>query len=173
MERSSIKAREDLLRETAATFCHTLMDPPPAAELLRKFFVPTNPRITEHGPKWARSRLPFLAKTFQGPKGCEEYFSLLSQTLKMQMGKDTFPPSDGYIVDVATTAGDSQSGEGDKQWKGAVSVVGKASFTSIKTGKSWHEQFIYRLSGFDEIGRIGHWEIWADPLSAWAAVDED
>ena len=29
---------------------------------------------------------------------------------------------------------------------------------------------LYRLSDFDEQRRIGHWEIWADPLSAWEAV---
>jgi hypothetical protein len=52
----------------------------------------------------------------------------------------------------------------------AVSVVAHARFESIKTGKSWEEDFIYRLSEFDEEGRIGHWEIWADPLSAWEAV---
>lgn len=38
--------------------------------------------------------------------------------------------------------------------------------------KSWEEDFVYRLSGFDEEGRIGHWEIWADPLSAWDAVGD-
>lgn len=89
----------------------------------------------------------------------------------MHMREDTFPSSEGYIVDAAATMGKPQ-GEGN-QPKGAVSVVGKASFASIKTGKKWDEQFIYRLSGFDEAGRIGHWEIWADPLSAWVAVGED
>lgn len=89
----------------------------------------------------------------------------------MHMREDTFPSSEGYIVDAAATMGKPQ-GEGN-QPKGVVSVVGKASFASIKTGKKWDEQFIYRLSGFDEAGRIGHWEIWADPLSAWVAVGGD
>jgi len=53
-----------------------------------------------------------------------------------------------------------------------VSVVGKGRFESVKTGKAWDEQFIYRLSDFDVNGMIGHWEIWADPLSAWNAVQE-
>lgn len=51
-----------------------------------------------------------------------------------------------------------------------VSVKGKATFKSIETGKAWEEEFIYRLSEFDEDGKIGHWGIWADPLSAWIAV---
>jgi hypothetical protein len=89
------------------------------------------------------------------------------------MDKQTIPPLAGYVVDAKATVGDSQCGDGNMQRKGAVSVVGKASFTSIKTGKQWREQFIYRFSGFDEIGRIGHWEIWADPLSAWVAVGDD
>ena len=55
---------------------------------------------------------------------------------------------------------------------GAVSVVGHARFGAVKTGRSWDERFVYRLSGFDEEGRIGHWEIWADPLSAWEAVGD-
>ena len=45
-----------------------------------------------------------------------------------------------------------------------------ARFESVSTGKSWEEDFVYRLSEFDEQGKIGHWEIWADPLSAWDAV---
>ena len=81
------------------------------------------------------------------------------------MGEDTFPKpgSGGYVVDERAVV------EGE-EGKGVVSVVGKASFASKKTGKGWHEEFIYRFSGFDEQGRIGHWEIWADPLSAWVAV---
>jgi len=55
--------------------------------------------------------------------------------------------------------------------KGVVSVVAKGVFRSRKTGRSWKETFIYRLSGFDEEGRIGWWEIWADTLSAWEAVN--
>lgn len=88
----------------------------------------------------------------------------------MQMANDTFPSSDGYIVDVRATAGQPHSSDDDGQPRGAVSVVGKASFASIKTGKQWDEQFIYRFSRFDKSGRIGHWEIWADPLSAWTAM---
>jgi hypothetical protein len=166
-------ARKYLLRSTASSFCQALLDPPPPAAIISKYFTPTNPCITEHGPEWARSRLPFLARTFTALEGCEEYFSLLSQTLTMQMKEDTFPDLHGYIVDVAATVGESQGQGDDRQPKGAVSVVGKATFASVKTGKQWHEQFIYRFSGFDEAGRIGHWEIWADPLSAWVAVGEN
>lgn len=80
----------------------------------------------------------------------------------------------GFVVDVEAhaSAGEGEEGEGEGRGKGrgVVSVVGKGTFTSKKTGKSWDEQFIYRFSGFDGQGRIGHWEIWADPLSAWVAV---
>ncbi|KAL8749711.1 MAG: hypothetical protein Q9199_007516, partial [Rusavskia elegans] len=37
----------------------------PPAETLSKYFTPTA-SIHEHGPEWARERLPFLAKTFTG-----------------------------------------------------------------------------------------------------------
>lgn len=68
------------------------------------------------------------------------------------MGENTFPDSRGFVVDDETIPSD-QEGEGG----GVVCVVGKAKFESVKTGKAWDEQFIYRLSGFDEQGRIGHW----------------
>ncbi len=51
-----------------------------------------------------------------------------------------------------------------------VTVAGKGVFVARETRKEWSERFIYRFSGFDEEGRIGWWEIWADPLSAWVAV---
>ena len=73
----------------------------------------------------------------------------------MMLPEDAFPLTDGFIVDARTNM---------------VSVVGKGTFKSKKTRKGWDEEFIYRFSGFDEEGRIGHWEIWADPLSAWVAV---
>lgn len=127
-------------------------------------FFTASPTITEHGPSWATSRLPFLGKTFQGRKSqgsgssCDDYFSLLANTLSFHPDKNTFPPSSDFIVDAA--AGDS----------GVVSVVAHAKFASVATGRSWEEDFIYRISGFDEHGKIGNWEIWADPLSAWEAV---
>ncbi|KAF2187681.1 hypothetical protein K469DRAFT_661699 [Zopfia rhizophila CBS 207.26] len=164
MTASTPTNRSDLLRNTKHSFCKALLDPPPPSELLSSYFSGT-PRITEHAPSWATSRLPFLGKTFEGLDGCVQYFDALAKTLGMDMGRDTFPGVDGFIVDIQAQL---EAREGKN--KGMVSVVGKARFKSIKTGKDWHEQFIYRFSDFDEQGKIGHWEIWADPLSAWEAV---
>jgi hypothetical protein len=69
--------------------------------------------------------------------------------------RDAFPASEHFVVDAEA---------------GQVCCVGKGTFVSKKTGKKWGEQFAYRFGDFDEQGRIGHWEIWADPLSAWVAV---
>lgn len=146
--------RSATLRSTTHTFCHALISPPPPTDLLSKYFS-GSPQITEHGPEWSRSRLPFLAKTFSGKDGCEEYFKILSEVLEMSLPEDAFPDEGGFIVDAES---------------GMVSVVGKGRFTSKKTGKGWKEKFIYRFSDFDHEGRIGHWEVWADPLSAWEAV---
>lgn len=88
------------------------------------------------------------------------------------MSKDTFPSIDGFVVDAEAEVEWMEHKE-KKKGKGVVSVVGQATFESIKTGKEWHEEFIYQFSAFDDKGRIGHWEIWADPLSAWVAVGED
>jgi hypothetical protein len=150
------KTRSIALRETTHAFCQALISPPPPTELLSKYFS-ASPKITEHGPEWSRSRLPFLAKTFSGKEGCEEYFRVMTGGLEMLLTNDAFPAKEGFIVDAEA---------------GMVSVVGQGSFKSRKTGKGWDEQFIYRCSGFDDEGKIGHWEIWADPLSAWDAVGE-
>ncbi|KAF2088255.1 hypothetical protein K490DRAFT_73207 [Saccharata proteae CBS 121410] len=150
--------RAELLRTRAHAFCKTLLSPPPPPQLLAQYFTPQNPEITEHGPSWATTKLPFLGQTFTGVDGCVSYFSLLSETLKMQLSGDSFPGPEGFIVDAEANM---------------VSVVGGGRFESVRTGKSWTERFAYRLSGWDEDGKIGHWEIWADPLSAWVAVQEE
>ncbi|KAF2436661.1 hypothetical protein EJ08DRAFT_684907 [Tothia fuscella] len=156
-----------LLSSKSHSFCQALISPPSPTTLISKYFTPSSPKITEHGPKWCRDRLPFLAKTFtgtSGPDSCETYFELLSKTLKMHMHEKSFPSQRGFIVDADATTEEKGGG------KGVVCVVGNAEFESVKTGKKWREKFMYRLSGFDEEGRIGHWEIWSDPLSAWDAV---
>jgi len=164
--------RRAQLRERAQAFCAAFLDlsSNPPSKILSTHFTPGNPRITEHGPEQASAKLPFLGQTFHGTEQCLEYFSLLSETLEFIPSEDTFPSPHSLIVDADAVGPDGVA----DQWgvgKGAVSVVGKAKFKAVKTGKSWDEQFIYRLSGFDEEGKIGHWEIWADPLSAWLAVE--
>lgn len=86
----------------------------------------------------------------------------------MELPKDAFARA-GYVVDASAEVEGSEGVDGRGQ-RGVVSVVGKGTFKSVQTGKAWSEKFIYRFSGFDAEGRIGHWEIWADPLSAWVAV---
>lgn len=152
-----------------------LVSSPPANHLLSTYFVSHGPRITEHGPQWATARLPFLGRQFAGTQQCEEYFTLLSETLTMDLDEGSFPAKTEFVVD-ATAGSTAVGGDEDKLLAGAggvVSVVGRGKFASLRTGKAWQEQFIYRLSGFDEEGRIGHWEIWADPLSAWVAVGDE
>ncbi|KAI9835107.1 MAG: hypothetical protein M1837_003894 [Sclerophora amabilis] len=238
---TDIDPSSSVLRSRAVSFCAAFLDPSsnPPSTLLTTHFTPSGPKITEHGPAWATSRLPFLGKTFKGRRSppppsssssedktesttlssspslpppasviassdgqsgkgttCDDYFDLLSQTLSFHPDEDTFPPADEFIVDAhagprasgvgaASTGAASQdtqvtreeSGSSGREGKrgggGAVSVVAHAKFASVKTGRSWEERFIYRLSEFDEKGRIGHWEIWADPLSAWTAVGGD
>lgn len=105
-----------------------------------------------------------------------EYFELLAQTLRMDLSAEAFPQpsSGGYVVDAEAKSEDCGAGGADVgEKRGVVSVVGKGTFKSVKTGREWSEKFIYRFSGFDQEGRIGHWEIWADPLSAWIAVGRE
>jgi hypothetical protein len=88
------------------------------------------------------------------PGECETYFSIMTDVLEMALPEDAFDEK-AFIVNAET---------------GLVSVVGKGRFTAKKTGKGKGKEFIYQL--FDAEGRIGCWEIWADPLSVWEAVGE-
>lgn len=165
---SSRISRAQLLRERSHAFCHALISPPAPEELISAYFTKDSPRITEYGPAWCRDRLPFLHTTFQGVSGvisCQTYFEVLSKILKMHLPIDAFPGLEGFIVDPDAVV------EGNRS-RGVVSVTGKGTFESVKTGKSYEETFMYRLSNFDDEGRIGCWEIWSDSLSAWDAVGE-
>lgn len=169
-------ARADLIRDTAESFCKAFVSGASPTETLDKYFT-VNPSITEHGPHWAAERLPFLGRTFRGRRRqisdtdhrssknsltCDDYYDLLTSTLSFHPTEKTLPPRDQFMVDV-----DAESPSGHK---GVVTVKLQAEFKSVKTGRGWNETFIYVLSDFDEGGRIGSQELWADPLSAWVAV---
>ncbi|KAF2096440.1 hypothetical protein NA57DRAFT_58355 [Rhizodiscina lignyota] len=164
MDAPEPNSRSSIIRNTCHSFCQSLIHSPNPPQLIDQHFS-LSPSITEHGPIWANERLPFLGKTFTTKDGCLEYFDVLSKTLTMDMSPKSFPKPEDFIVNAFAT-----THEGARQ--GVVSVVGAATFRSVKTGKSWDEKFIYRLSDFDGEGKIGHWEIWADPLSAWEAVGD-
>jgi len=66
------------------------------------------------------------------------------------MDDETFPGKESFVVDVEPRAGSTEDGEVSNGRKGVVVVVGKAEFKSKETRKRWKEQFIYRLSDFDE-----------------------
>ncbi|KAI9736688.1 MAG: hypothetical protein M1834_000892 [Cirrosporium novae-zelandiae] len=153
---------EDLLRSRTADFCAAFQQGKDSVFIL-SFFREEDPKITEHGPQWASRFLPFLGQTFSGRRNsstsssptCDDYFDLLGQSLKFYPAADTFPPPEKIVIDTKL---------------GVVSVKAHGKFEAIRTGESWEEEFTYLLSNWDEQGRIGHWEIWADPLSALKAV---
>ncbi|KAL9628760.1 MAG: hypothetical protein Q9204_005681, partial [Flavoplaca sp. TL-2023a] len=94
----------------------------PPSETLTKYFTPTA-CIHEHGPEWARKRLPFLAKTFRGRsppsttspssvlkdknlaneagKGdtMDDYYALLVATLRFKPTEKTLPDWEKFNVD--------------------------------------------------------------------------
>lgn len=188
--------RRSLLLGRARAFCADFASKelPSPEDILEKHFVhdygpsgegaptgtATRPRITEHGPPFARERLPFVGRTFEGRDECLEFFKLLGTTLTIELGEDSFPKEDsGYVVDVEARASASKVEpraslfeKSAQEWKstGVVTFVGHGTFRSVKTGKAWDEEFIYRLSEFSESGKCGHLEAWGDPLSAWLAV---
>ena len=132
------QTRYSLLRNRAQSFCAAFLDLAnnPPEKILDEHFTANNPKITEHGPVWAQDHLPFFSKTFTGRDGCSEHFKLLVETLEFVPNSDTFPPKEGFIIDSAASVGGEHGGAG-KGWdgKGVVSVVGKARFKAVKTGK--------------------------------------
>ena len=180
MAASSLRlTRRATLLNTSLSFTAAFVNgnlPPP--EILSSFFIQEYPQITEHGPAWATARLPFLGHTFSGREMCLKYFTLLADVLKVELDRDAFPGEEGFVVDenavvpLESSDGVIDGDEGEVR-RGVVTVMGKGRFRSVKTGRSWEERFMYRLSRFDHQGKIGHWEIWADPLSAWVAVGDD
>lgn len=160
------------MRATAEGFCKSFVAGSSPTEMLDTFFA-SNPQITEHGPRWAQTRLPFLGTTFRGRRApsnentpigttCDDYYDILASILSFHPTQNTVPPKEEFRVAVDKDA--------DGKWHGSVTVKLHAKFASIKTGKCWEEDFIYLLSGFDDDMKIGHLELWADPLSAWMAV---
>ena len=159
----SDESRASGIRDTAEAFIKAFIFGSPPTETLDKYFT-LDAKILEHGPAWASERLPFLGITFQGRRSqglptrtCDDYYDLLSSVLSFHPSKDTIPTKEDFMVDPQ---------------KGTVTVKLRASFASIKTGRSWEEQFVYVLSEFDENYKIGSHELWADPLSAWMAVGD-
>lgn len=176
-------SRAALLRNTALSFCTCFTMGKAPSQILDDHFTPAAPRITEHGPTWAAARLPFLGHTFTGRDMCMQYFELLGSILAFEPVEDTFPSEEGFVVDpeavdepvndLHSTVFYAEQEDKEGVQRGVVTVTAKARFRAVKTGWSWEERFIYRLSEFDENGKIGHWEVWADPLSAWMAVGND
>lgn len=150
------ETRYKTLRKRTQAFCDAFLDLPnnPPWKLLGDHFTSFKPRITEHGPPWAAKRLPFLGRTFIGYFDCTKYFELLNQTLEFLPREGTFGPKESYIVDERATSYETGARPGGVG-KGMVSVKGKATFKAVATGKTWEEEFIYRLSDFDEDGKIG------------------
>jgi hypothetical protein len=173
-EGQDLSSRIENMRSVAEDFCKAFVAGMAPTSMLTRFFAPV-PKITEHGPTFAKTRLPFLATTFQGRreggesrKGstdtCDDYYDILSSILSFHPQPDTVPPKESFLV--------ACSKDANGKWQGGVTIKLHASFSSIKTGKSWSEEVVYVLSEFDEDARIGHLEIWADPLSAWMAVGD-
>ncbi|KZT60186.1 hypothetical protein CALCODRAFT_429775 [Calocera cornea HHB12733] len=140
-------SRSSLLLHTARTLCAAFARSAPLAEL-QPLFTPS-PTITEHGPR--TPSVPFLA-TFSGPDALEQYMSILARCLTVSDAEYEEPMlDDGWEV---------------------VCVKARGTFTWVEgkgKGVRWNEEFVYLLSGFDGEGRVGVWEVWADPLSAWLA----
>ena len=166
-------SRSALLRGIAREFCDAFVTGTlPPNELLSQFFH-ASPQIIEHGPERAQKRLPFVGTLFKGRRSeqntstgtCDDYFDHLGATLALHAHEGSLPAENGYVVDPDAVHGD--------QGTGVVFVKAHAKLSSVKTGRTWDEHFVFVLSGFDGAGKIGQLEIWADNLNAWSAVGDE
>jgi hypothetical protein len=142
--------RETLLRSTRE-LCDRFVDHGSIEEIVACFSTSREDeiRLFEHGlPNLA----PFLGRSFEGKKGMEEYFAVVSDCLSYQ----DMSFSD-YVVDVEARV---------------TSVRGTAKFTWKSTGKAWDEVFVYRIQ-LDEEGKILVYEVWADSGAAYLASIPD
>ncbi|BFZ59936.1 hypothetical protein YB2330_000958 [Saitoella coloradoensis] len=128
--------------ETAKSLCAAFADPSVDPEYLLSHFS-SDATAHEHGPQ--TDTMPFLGRTIP----VKDYMPLLQKSVKF---------SDMSFFDYTSDPVTSR-----------LSVKGKATFTWIATHKSWDEVFTYVL-GFDQDNKVKTYEVWADPLSMYAAA---
>jgi hypothetical protein len=145
-----------MLRKCAHAFVMALASPEfDPHTFLRTFMTTGSCRITHHGPRWGTKRLPYLSggdgeREFVGRDGCLKYLELVGNTFKARFYNDAFPPDEQLCVDAEAVVPGTEL-------TGRVCLDGKGKFTNHETGWQWTEVFMYRLSGFDEDGRVEHW----------------
>jgi hypothetical protein len=152
------KDRKALLQRRVKAFCAEYMEYENSDKLVKEYFIPDNPEVVEHGPEWAKKRLPYTGQ-WTGTAGCISHFTLLMETIDIPPGQWKFPTDPEKYVE--------EDGEL------AISVVGSAHFRAVPRGREFQGQFRCRFSRFDEEGRIGKLEVWGDPITAWTAVGSE
>ncbi|GAO52298.1 hypothetical protein G7K_6378-t1 [Saitoella complicata NRRL Y-17804] len=128
--------------ESSKSLCAAFADPSVDPEYLLSHFS-SDATAHEHGPQ--TDTMPFLGRTIP----VKIYMPLLQKYVKF---------SDMSFFDYTSDPGTSR-----------LSVKGKATFTWTATHKSWDEVFTYVL-GFDQDSKVKTYEVWADPLSLYAAA---
>ncbi|GAT20329.1 hypothetical protein RIB2604_00700070 [Aspergillus luchuensis] len=154
------------IRTVVEAFCADFANGTHPTTILDTRFT-SNPEIYEYGPDWARSRLPYLGRSWTGRRSsstpsseedttCDAYFDVLGQTLFFEPdNREPTSPPDQFLVSASNGSDD------------AVMVKLTSTVGSIATGKKWVETFVFLFGRFDAQGRIGKLEIWSDSLSAW------
>jgi hypothetical protein len=145
-------SRRKLILAKAQSLATAIASKADPATIMSHFPESSKAFAHEYGPSPVTSSIPFLGKTFEGYQGIEKYMSLLGELLEYE-NMEFFD----YTV---------------AEEEEVVTVKGRANWTYVKTAKKWDETFIWRLSRFDEEGKIGGYEVWADPLSLWWATQE-
>ncbi|KAL9608185.1 MAG: hypothetical protein Q9167_006963, partial [Letrouitia subvulpina] len=147
-----------LLRQTARSFCAAFIRGDPPQALLDTYFT-SRPAIHEHGPSWARERLPFLAYRFEGRGSSSSLPTTTTSSSTSAAARDDDDDGKGgtqqltcddYYALLKQTlafhpAGDMLPAEEafavdlGAEAGGVVSVRMRARFSSVRTGKGWEE----------------------------------
>ncbi|OLL22630.1 hypothetical protein NEOLI_000256 [Neolecta irregularis DAH-3] len=143
---TSVISRADHIFALTQSLCSSFAAKKPFTAILSHFTETQEPVIIEHC-SIKIPQLPFLS-TFRGPQ-IAEYFELLAELFEFEDMKFY-----DWTLDVESER---------------VCVKATAKFTWKKTQQSWNETFTYSFTEFDEDGKIGKYEVWGDPLTAYLA----
>lgn len=78
---------------------------------------------------------------------CEDYFSILKQIFEFIPSINGFAGASQFVVDITVPSTDPDLYRGMRnEGNGVVCVTSKGTFKSIKTGKSWDEEIMYKVS---------------------------
>ncbi|OKL62017.1 hypothetical protein UA08_02521 [Talaromyces atroroseus] len=130
--------------------------------ILAHFTTSPAPLVHEHGSPFLQPSLPFIGRDFTGMTGVGEYFDVLAQYLSYS--DMVFEDEDDWVVDPQNLT---------------ICLRGRAQFTYKRTGDSWLETFMWRITLSEDLGqsepdvgqglKVQEYRVWSDTGAALLA----